>query len=325
MSEWLPPVLTAFLVSFWLLFWLLRLRIALPLDHPNQRSLHALPVPRIGGLGFLAGIGASLFWARPAGLDALLLLALALAVLSWVDDWRGLSVRVRLPFHFAAAGLLVATSGLTDGLIAWPGLFALTLAVVWMTNLYNFMDGADGLAGGMTVSGFAVYAGAAWLGGDADLARITGAIAAAGAGFLCFNFPPARLFLGDVGAIPLGFLAAALGLEGWRRGLWSPALPVLAFAPFIIDAGVTLLRRLLRGENAGQAHREHYYQRLVRMGWSHRRLLIAVYPLMLVSAISAVWMAHSPGWQTTLITIWGGLYVWGLAWVDRRWRGRVEN
>jgi len=323
MREWLPPVLTAFLASYALLFWLLRLRLALPLDHPNQRSLHVTPVPRIGGLGLIAGVAASLLWAPPAGLESILLLALALAALSWLDDWRGLPVSLRLAAHLAAAGLFVLGSGLAEGQLVWALLLA--LAVVWMTNLYNFMDGADGLAGGMAIFGFAAYAVAAWLAGDMDMARLAACVAAAAAGFLRFNFPPARLFLGDVGAVPLGFLAAALGLEGWRRGLWPPALPLLAFAPFLVDAGATLLRRLLRGENVGEAHREHYYQRLIRMGWSQRRLALAAYPLMAASAACAVWVAHSPAAQTTLITIWGGLYVWGMAWVDRRWRGRVEN
>lgn len=321
MSDWLPP-LSAFLACYTLLFWLLRLRLALPLDQPNARSLHAAPVPRIGGLGLLAGVGASLLWAWPAGLGAILLLALGLAALSWLDDWRGLPVPPRLAAHLAAAGLFVLGSGLAEGPFGWALLLA--LAVVWMTNLYNFMDGADGLAGGMAVFGFAAYAVAAWLAGDMEMARLAACVAAAAVGFLCFNFPPARLFLGDVGAVPLGFLAAVLGLEGWRRGLWPPALPVLAFAPFIVDAGATLLRRLLRGENLGQAHRDHYYQRLIRMGWSHRRLALAAYPLMAASAAGAVWVAVSPGWQLALITIWGGLYVWGMAWVDKRWRGHVE-
>jgi UDP-N-acetylmuramyl pentapeptide phosphotransferase/UDP-N-acetylglucosamine-1-phosphate transferase len=321
MSDWLPP-LSAFLASYGVLFWLLRLRLALPLDPPNARSLHATPVPRIGGLGLLAGVGASLLWAWPAGLGSILLLALGLAALSWLDDWRGLTVPPRLAAHLAAAGLFVLGSGLAQGPFSWALLLA--LAVVWMTNLYNFMDGADGLAGGMAVFGFAAYAVAAWLAGDMDMARLAACIAAAAAGFLCFNFPPARLFFGDVGAVPLGFLAAALGLEGWRRGLWPPVLPVLAFAPFIVDAGATLLRRLLRGENPAQAHRDHYYQRLIRMGWSHRRLAFTVYPLMLASAASAVWVAHFPAVQTIMITIWGGFYVWGMAWVDKRWRGHVE-
>lgn len=322
MSDWLPPLLTAFLASYGVLFGLLRLRLALPLDHPNARSLHAAPVPRIGGLGLLAGIGASLLWSAPTGLGTILLLALGLAALSWLDDWRGLPVSPRLAAHLAAAGLFVLGSGLAEGQFVWALLLA--LAVVWMTNLYNFMDGADGLAGGMAVFGFAAFAVSAWLAGDMEMARLAAGIAAAAVGFLCFNFPPARLFLGDVGAVPLGFLAAALGLEGWRRGLWPATTPLLAFAPFIVDAGATLLYRLPRGENPVQAHREHYYQRLIRMGWSHRRLALAAYPLMAASAASAVWVAHSPATQIILMTIWGGLYVWGMAWVDKRWRGRVE-
>lgn len=324
MSAWLPPLLAAFLAAYGALFLLMRLRPPLPLDQPNARSLHAAPVPRIGGLGIVAGVAAALSWTRPVGLEVALLLALGLAALSWLDDWCGLSVRLRLPFHLATAALLLATSDLASAQLGWPAWIGLTLAVVWMSNLYNFMDGADGLAGGMALFGFATYAVAAALAGDAELARLAAVIALAALAFLFFNFPPARLFLGDVGAVPLGFLAAALGLEGWRRGLWPPALPLLAFSPFIVDAGVTLLRRLWRGENPAQAHREHYYQRLIRMGWSHRRLALTTYPLMLACAASAVCLVLAPGLQPALMVIWGSVYVLGMAWVDKRWRGRVE-
>lgn len=323
MSDWLPPLLTAILASIGMLYGLLRLRLALPLDHPNARSLHTAPVPRIGGLGLLAGVGTSLLWAAPAGLEMILLLALALAALSWLDDWRGLPVMPRLAAHLAAAGLFVLGSGLAEAHPAWA--LMLTLAVVWMTNLYNFMDGADGLAGGMAMFGFAAYAVAAGLGGDLGMARLAACIAAAALGFLLFNFPPARLFLGDVGAVPLGFLAAALGLEGWRRGLWPATTPLLAFAPFIVDASVTLARRLRRGDNALQAHREHHYQRLIRMGWSHRRLAAWSYPLMALCAGSAVWAARAPEWQWATLAIWGGLFLWGMAWMERCWSTHREK
>jgi UDP-N-acetylmuramyl pentapeptide phosphotransferase/UDP-N-acetylglucosamine-1-phosphate transferase len=95
-------------------------------------------------------------------------------------------------------------------------------------------------------------------------------VAAAAAGFLCFNFHPARIFMGDVGSVPLGFTAGALGLVGWRSGAWPLWFPLLVFAPFILDATVTLLRRALRGEKVWQAHRSHYYQRMVQMGLGHR-------------------------------------------------------
>jgi UDP-N-acetylmuramyl pentapeptide phosphotransferase/UDP-N-acetylglucosamine-1-phosphate transferase len=162
------------------------------------------------------------------------------------------------------------------------------LALMWFTNLYNFMDGSDGLAGGMAVAGFGAYAIAAWQSGDPALATAAAGTAAAALGFLAFNFHPARVFMGDSGSIPLGFLAGAMGLAGWRDGLWPLWFPVLAFGPFVADASATLARRVLRGERFWQAHRTHYYQRLVQLGWGHRRTAFAEYALMLLCAAVAL-------------------------------------
>src|SRR5690606_10611586 len=137
--------------------------------------------------------------------------------------------------------------------------------------LYNFMDGSDGLAGGMAVIGFGAGGAAAWLAGDAALPPGHLCVAAAAAASLVFNRPPPRTFLGGAGSVPLAFLAAALGSFGWRAGCWPAWFPVLVFAPFVIDATLTLARRIARRERIWQAHRDHYYQRLVRMGWGHRR------------------------------------------------------
>ena len=115
------------------------------------------------------------------------------------------------------------------------------------------------------------------------IALVAGALA-----FLIFNFPPAKIFLGDSGSIPVGFLAGALGFMGWCNELWPAWLPVLVFSPFIVDATVTLLRRLLRRDRFWEPHREHAYQRLVRMGWSHGRLLRAETVLMASCAFAAV-------------------------------------
>ncbi len=215
---------------------------------------------------------------------------LGLAVVSFADDRRGLPIGLRFGAHFAAAAglLLVGLPG--TGLEWW--LPPLVFAVVWMTNLYNFMDGSDGLAGGMAVFGFGAFAVAAHLAGDASLAMGACGIAAAAAAFLLFNFPPAKVFMGDAESIPLGFLAAALGLLGVSRALWPLWFPVVVFSPFIADASVTLLRRLLRGERIWEAHRSHYYQRLVRLGWGHRRTAIAEYVLMAVVATLAVVVVH---------------------------------
>ncbi len=297
-----------------------RLCVHLPLDHPNERSLHVRPVPRVGGLGIASGVLVATLWLRPAGLEWLLAMALFLAGLSWLDDVRGLSVRVRLPAHLLAAGVFLALAGETNLLVWLPGV----LAMVWMTNLYNFMDGSDGLAGGMAVAGFGAYGVAAWMGGGMDVALLCLAIVGAALAFLHFNFPPARLFLGDSGSIPLGFLAAGLGWMGIRDGLWSIWFPVLVFSPFIVDASVTMLARLWRGEPIWQAHRSHYYQRLVRMGLSHRQLALMEYVVMAGAALSGLAWVIWPEMEWEMA--WG----MGMAWVlfymlvmlriDQRWR-----
>jgi UDP-N-acetylmuramyl pentapeptide phosphotransferase/UDP-N-acetylglucosamine-1-phosphate transferase len=183
------------------------------------------------------------------------------------------------------------------------------------------MDGSDGLAGGMAVIGFAAYAFAAGLAGHAPLAATSLAVSAAAAGFLAYNFPPARIFLGDVGSIPLGFLAGALGVIGWRDDVWPLWFPVLVFGPFIGDATITLFKRAARRERVWQAHREHYYQRLVRMGFGHRNTALIGYAAMLVCAAAA--LAGREQAPMTQAALFGGtsLLLAAMAvWIDLRWR-----
>lgn len=252
------------------------------LDTPNERSLHSQPVPRTGGVGVLAGLAAGAV-SLPAG-GAMLLWLVPLVLVSALDDIRGLPAGLRLLVHLAVS---IAFARYGVGL-DWFAAIALGFCIAWMTNLYNFMDGSDGLAGGMAMIGFATYGATAWIQGDLAFALLAWCVAAAAAGFLVFNFSPASIFLGDVGSIPLGFLAGALGTAGAVREIWAWWFPLVVFAPFIVDATVTLLRRILRREKVWQAHREHYYQRLVRMGWSHRRTALSEYVLMLGCGFAAL-------------------------------------
>ena len=266
-------------------------------DVPNERSLHEVPTPRIGGLGLMAGaMPFAIAFAGPA-LLTVLIAALFLSALSFADDARSLPVQVRLAAHGVAAAIVVASlasgaepagSMLVESLVA-------ALAIVWMTNLFNFMDGADGLAGGMAAIGFGALAIAAAMAGELALAAAAAAIASASLGFLATNFPPARVFMGDAGSVPLGFLAGALGYLGWKNGAWPLFLPVLSFAPFIADASLTLVRRIFRGEPFWKAHRKHAYQRLVLAGWPRRRLALAAYVLMLASAAAGIAALHAGG------------------------------
>ena len=310
------PSLAGLLVSTVVLWVMLRYRRRLPLDHPNERSLHRSATPRVGGLGIFAGVTVALALAPVSVPLSLLLPVAGLALVSVFDDYFGLSARLRLIVHLAAAAGYLALTPLP----AWPQLCLVCLALVWMTNLYNFMDGADGLAGGMTLFGFGTYCALAWLAGDGELALISLSVVAAVAGFLIFNFPPARLFLGDAGSVPLGFLAGTLGVLGWQRGLWPWLLPLLVFSPFIVDASVTLFRRALRGEQLWRAHRSHYYQRLVRMGWSHRRLALAEYAVMAASAVSGLALVSHPDWLLVLLLLWASFYIALAVVIERRWK-----
>ena len=312
----LPAASTALLV-----FLLRRSRLAATLaDHPNERSLHCVATPRLGGLAMMVSLLVLVPWMADAVLRPLWLLAALLCALSFADDVKSLPVFVRLTGHGLAAALAVtALSMAFDATLHFAWLIALALAIAWMTNLYNFMDGSDGLAGGMTAIGFGGYAVAAMLAGQPGLAWTSAAIASAALGFLAFNFPPARVFLGDAGSIPLGFLAGALGLHGVWSHAWPPWFPLLVFSPFVIDSSVTLVRRLLRGERLWRAHREHYYQRLVLGGWSRARLALAAYALMVAVAGTAL-AARAEGLmlQCGILVFWLGAYAAIIFSIERR-------
>jgi UDP-N-acetylmuramyl pentapeptide phosphotransferase/UDP-N-acetylglucosamine-1-phosphate transferase len=286
------------------------------LDQPNERSLHERPVPRTGGIAVLLGAACAFaFGAGPLWMPAAL--ALGLAAVSFADDLHRLPTFARFAVHLGAAMLVVWY--LMSPIDAMQAL-ALVLGVTWITNLYNFMDGSDGLAGGMATIGFGTYALAAWLADEPSLAVFAIALAAAALAFLLHNHHPARIFLGDVGSIPLGFLAAALGIAGWRNDVWPLWFPVLVFGPFIGDATITLLKRALRGERVWLAHRTHYYQRMVQMGFGHRGTAWVGYALMAGCAAAALAGRNQAPWvQGTLF--FGAVAVLGALalWVDLRW------
>jgi len=254
------------------------------LDHPNERSNHAIPKPRGGGLAVvpivLVAWIAVTFPALPPGLPVVLSSAAVLALLSWVDDLRSLPAGLRFAVQAVVVALAAATSLGAQGLVfqGWlPGWADTVVAAVlwlWFLNLYNFMDGIDGITGVETVSvgaglallaAFAAAAPPAWLGAT---------LAAAALGFLAWNWPPSRIFLGDVGSVPIGFLLGFLLLALAARGFWAAALILPAY--YLADATITILRRLLRGEKIWQPHSQHFYQQAVRGGRSHARVSLAV-------------------------------------------------
>jgi UDP-N-acetylmuramyl pentapeptide phosphotransferase/UDP-N-acetylglucosamine-1-phosphate transferase len=285
-------------------------------DLPNDRSLHARPVPRVGGWGVVPAALAAVILFGVA--DTLLVsIVVGLFAMSYVDDRFGLPIGLRIAVHAAAAALW-----LSQGPIHLPPAIAIAAGcgIVWITNLFNFMDGSDGLAGGMAVFAFATFGAVAAAAGNTPLAIWSMAFAGAVGGFLFFNLSPAAVFLGDAGSISLGFLAGVFGIWGWAAGVWPFWFPFLVAAPFVVDASVTLLRRVFRREPFWRAHREHYYQRLIRMGWTHGRTALTEYVLMTLCCAAAIWMLDwTPHAQILGLACASVAFLVLLYAIDRRW------
>lgn len=312
----LIPVL-AYCVAFAVLYFMTKSGLAsVAMDCPNARSLHSMPVPRTGGIGIMAGIAAAWGVERGGGLDIILALASFLALVSFFDDKYGLNIFWRLAAHLAVAAIFVWHCCPASAVMC---LVLVVLGMVGAMNIYNFMDGADGLAGGMALFGFGFLGVAAWQANHAALAWASFSVAAAALAFLSFNFHPARLFMGDSGSVPLGFLAAAIGVSGWQAGTWSPWFPLLVFSPFGVDASVTLLKRMAAKKRFWLGHKEHYYQRLIVLSGSQPRVVLGAYAVMAGAGISGLAGRIHGGWVAGLLLAWGVFYFLLMVLVDKRW------
>lgn len=272
--------LTAFVLSlagtYGILGWLRRHAV---LDYPNARSSHTAPIPRGGGVvvSALVLIGWTYALVRnppaiPVAVWGVLPSAFVLYVVSWIDDRRGLRRRIRFPVHLAAVSVVVFmlpdTYTLFGGWVPlWLDRLVSLLGWVWFLNLYNFMDGIDGLAAMQTsyigVS-LVVISALVSLPGVLPWDSLGAILAGSALGFLVFNWHPARLFLGDVGSIPLGFLIGFLLLILAMQGYLAVALIIPGY--YVADATITLVRRAMKGCSFTVAHREHFYQKAVHQG-----------------------------------------------------------
>lgn len=253
------------------------------LDRPNERSSHDTPTPRGGGIAVMAVLIPA--WIAAGLLDGAhvpwpaLGAALLLAAVSWRDDVRSLGILWRLSTQIlaVAVGLATLEGPVFQGLLPeWLDALAAGFLWLWFVNLYNFMDGIDGITSVETASiggGAALVALGAGT-GPAGAAAFGIVLAAAALGFLPWNWQRAKLFLGDVGSVPLGYLAGWLLLSLAAAGAWKAALILPLY--YLADATITLLRRLKRGERVWRAHREHYYQRAVQSGMSHAAVVKAI-------------------------------------------------
>lgn len=281
-------------------------------DHPNLRSSHSMPTPRGGGIAVIAvlmvawGAFAVCFDAgsrdpAPAVPPWVIIAGIVLAVISWFDDLRGLPVALRLAAQIVAVATVLAVAPAEGPYLAgllppWLDELAAGCLWLWFINAFNFMDGIDGMAGGETVAiGLGVVAVITTAGlhdsGAGDRLAFAGAtLAAAALGFLVWNWHPAKIFLGDVGSIPLGFVTGWLLLDLASRG--QPVAALILPLYYLSDATLTLARRLIRGERPWEAHRDHVYQRAVRRGLGHaavvRRVMVANAALVVLALMAAL-------------------------------------
>jgi Fuc2NAc and GlcNAc transferase len=313
------------------------------LDVPNDRSSHRVPTPRAGGVAIvLATMSASVVLVSRGVLGLPLFLALtgggvAVAFVGFLDDRRQLSARIRLAAHLAAAlwalvwlgGLPVLRFG--DKLVSfgWPGYVVGALGIAWTVNLFNFMDGIDGIASSEAV--FIAWGGA-WLavlmGSSAAVPAMGCAFGAVCCGFLVWNWPPARIFMGDVGSGYLGYVLVVLALAATRENPAALNVWLILGGIFFCDAFVTLVRRLARGERVYQAHRSHAYQWLSRRWGSHRSVTLALVCVNLFWLLPSAWFAAvHPGraaWAA-LVALLPIVMVLLLAGAGRRVASDAEN
>jgi len=295
------------------------------LDEVTDRSLHNEPKPRTGGLAivstiFLGWLVMVLVMKDEMFHYSVMIGVIILSVVSYLDDRKSMSKLWRLLVHSIAAFLMVfsvfgfsgdATSNsvvIENWLVVY---IFVVLMSMWCINLYNFMDGIDGLAGGMGVIGFSCLAWFGWAAGHQFYFLLACVVAASNFGFILHNYPPAKIFMGDVGSTVMGYLVAFLSLWGWHENIFSWWVPLLVFSPFFVDATTTLARRCYLGERFWEAHKTHYYQKLVQIGLGHAKTVVLEYVLMFSVACTAVvlHLAESNLLTMTVLGAWLIIYL----------------
>jgi UDP-N-acetylmuramyl pentapeptide phosphotransferase/UDP-N-acetylglucosamine-1-phosphate transferase len=311
------------------------------IDMPNERSSHTRPTPRGGGLII---VGVTLFFG--AILAAALVPdsiwhvylpfaagAILVASISWLDDLRSLSNSARLAAHLSGAVIAIAGLGYWRTLalpflgtvtLGWWGALITALWIVGLTNAYNFMDGTDGIAGGQAVIGGLGWAFLGWQAGQPLVSGLGFVVACSSTGFLVHNWPPARIFMGDVGSAFLGYTLAVLPVMFGFYGKESPGAPVVGLMlvwPFVFDTTFTFIRRLFRRENVFAAHRSHLYQRISTAHSGHARVALLYSGLALVGVILAqVWSARVLDGEVTCLLALPVLFLglWAFVVIDER-------
>jgi Fuc2NAc and GlcNAc transferase len=302
--------------------WALRKNV---MDHPGGHHAHPAPTPRGGGLAIvvtvLAGvaIGGAMGWIRPSLTAELILGGAAVATVSWLEDVYKLSKTVRFIVHTLASTGALACLGWVGHISVGPSVHQLGVAgnlvviaaMVWLTNLYNFMDGADGFAA--TEAVMVALGGALIMPIQGEAFYLALLLAAAAGGFLFWNKPAATVFMGDVGSCFIGFYFGVLVIDAKTSASMPMTVWVIMLGAFVSDATLTLIWRMLVGKRWTEGHRTHAYQRLLKAGWSQQKLLGAL-AILNVLLVGLAWVvAKIPTTLAQLLIIapaMTGLYMW---------------
>jgi len=286
---------------------------------PGNRQSHAVATPTGGGLGLIFSIlmtslGLQLvlplpdFWWQNM-LPGILLLA----IVGWRDDKFPVSSLLRLLVQLAVSFWLLSFGWSQYSLTGIAVFISIIVAMVWLMNLYNFMDGSNGMAGFQGVFTGVMLALLFQTGEQYEMALIALIVAAACGGFLPLNFPRARVFMGDVASVPLGFIFASLAVYGIQTGSFSLPVFILIMSVFLVDATLTLLARALAGERWYTAHAQHVYQRLIAQGWSHSKVLVLYQTINVILVLPAIVLARIYS-QYAMVTVGLTLLLLGACW-----------
>ncbi len=276
------------------------------IDVPNDRSSHTVPTPTGGGIAVVMwtvvswSICLATGWVSYSTLVPLLLASLLIAGIGYVDDRRDLPASWRLAIHLLAAVVIVGYFGGIEtiefgdfivnlGIIG--GMFSVLL-IVWLLNLYNFMDGIDGLAGAQALTCVLTVAICGWVSGDGEIVLLSEFLAASVVGFLILNWPPAKIFMGDVGSAFLGFVFGAMAVISHDSGELTIWVWLIALGVFVVDSTLTLLVRIARREKWMSPHRSHGYQKASRRLQSHRSVTLSVI------LVNLMWLMPLAAWAS---------------------------
>lgn len=313
----LLPTLT-FFITYLLIGIFLKYKIITLNDEPNKRSLHNTPIPRYGGLIFVSVSLLASFFIFPDHIQYLIMLCLILMLISFIDDIGHVNFILRLIIHFIISSALI---------LVQPGEYnfyifsLLVLYLVWSINLTNFIDGANGLAGGCSLVSFLIYGIAFYLSGNNEFMLFSFIISSSIFAFLLYNFGKAKVFMGDTGAATLGFLLAGFGFYGWSQDFWYFWFPLLVSAPAITDTTLTLFKRICNGHKFWEPHQNHLFQKLILMGNEHKKIsIIYIYLTFIFGSVGIITNFFASNILKGILLVPLGLFlILSIFVIERRW------